>query len=379
MNKKLHIVFVTNNYKPYSGGVVSSIDSFTQELFIQGHKVTIITLDFLGQSLDDDPPYVLRIFSPVRFYYKGNPLAVPWRPDSTLFTIIKKLNPDIIHTHHPFLLGISALKTGKKLNIPVIFTYHTRYEHYLHYLPMPSAISRPIVQRFAFSYCNEVAGIIAPSASTKIFLEGCAIKSPIHVIPSGILPLFLQPSFQPRKINMPFKLLTVSRFTKEKNIPFLLDVIANLRTRAINLKLIGYGPELEYLQHYAYQTLNLSKELVHFIIRPPKHEIAAHYLQSDLFIFASQTETQGLVLAEAMANGLPIIALNGPGQTDIVRHGKNGFLIENVEEMTKKIQEIMQNPALHTKLQKSAWETGQEFSAATMTEKLINVYQTLLS
>ena len=228
MQKPLRIAIVTNNYTPYSGGVVSSILTLTAELQKAGHEVFIITLDFLGKQ-HDDPAWVIRIPSLMRFKYHKNPMAIPLFPRHKLEEIIKKIQPDVIHTQHPFLLGKIALKVAKKYGIPIFFTYHSMYEKYAeHYIPLPGWMTKKPVAQRVISFCKKVDGIIAPVPNIKQHLENYKVARPIQVIPSGLQPVFFQQSVQlkSRDKQAPFHLLLVSRFNKEKNIPFLLDVFS---------------------------------------------------------------------------------------------------------------------------------------------------------
>lgn len=371
--KLLKIAIVTNNYKPYSGGVVSSIDSFVNELRALGHNVIIITLDFLGQG-EAFKQGVFRIKCPIRFRYKNNHMAVPWRPDAIVHEILKEFSPNIIHSQHPFLLGLSALKASKKLNIPLIFTYHTQYEKYLHYVPLPKIFTYPVVRNLAINYCRQSSGIISPSNSIYQYLIANNINKPIQIIPSGILPIFLSDKFELKKKKKTFNILMVSRFVKEKNIYFLLDVFSKLNQEQFIFTLVGYGNELQNLKNYAYNFLNLSQDKVKFIEKPDKNLIAFFYKEADVFIFSSFTETQGLVLAEAMAAGTPVIALDAPGACDLIQNNKNGFLITTKEEMVNKIYLLAENDSLHGDMQQNAWITGNQYSSKNMTKKLIDFY-----
>ena len=371
--KKIKIVIITNNYKPYNGGVVSSIETFSQELIRFGHEVFIITLDFATNQIDHD--YVIRLNCPIKFRYKKYPIAIPWRYDHQIIELIKKINPNIIHSQHPFFLGVSALKASKKLNIPIIFTYHSMYEQYAHNVPIPTLITEPIIKKFALEYCNKVDHVISPTESTKNFLLRNGIKNNITIIPSGINNLFLSKDYKRDNSNQ-IKLLSVSRFTKEKNIPFLLNVFSKLDNNFI-LDLVGHGIELENLKNYAFNILKIEKNRLNFIINPEKTEIAKFYRNSDIFIFASTSETQGLVLAESMAGGLPVIALNAPGSSDIIINNYNGFLTENQVDMLEKIKTLISNSELKNKMHFNAWQTGQRYSIQEAGQKLLNCYEKL--
>lgn len=380
--KRLNIAIITNNYWPYSGGVVSSIDSFVNELHKQEHKAFIITLDFVGGT-KNDPYYVIRIPSLFRFFYKKNHMAIPTEKARKLETIIKALKPDIIHLQHPFYLCKPAVKIAKDLNIPVIFTYHTIYEKYLHYLPVPQFISRPIVKRIVMSFCKSVDCIIAPSNYIKNYLENNNVNTKIEKIPSGILPIFIKDKvYEIEKTEKKeFNLIFVSRFVKEKNIEFLLRMFAKLIAKYpdknFKLTLAGYGSEYERIKKLAYKKLKLINH-VYFIYRPRKEEIADLYTQSDAFIFSSDSDTQGLVLAEAMGCGCPVIALDGPGQRDIIKDNVNGFLCNFESEMIERIILLQSDKDLHYRLRVGALESAKEYHPNVTTSKLIDLYKTLI-
>ncbi|MGC2310034.1 MAG: glycosyltransferase, partial [Candidatus Babeliaceae bacterium] len=224
----MNILMVTNNYTPYSGGVVSSICATTQALQEQGHTVHIATLDFGTQ--ENDAYFVHRLYCPLKFWYYKNPVAVPWRAQAQLEVLVRTLKPALIHSHHPFLLGIAAVHVAKKYAIPIIFTHHTLYDEYSHYLPLPTFLLKPFINYVVTKYCQNVDGIIAPSSFVKNRLVHHQIQKSIAVIPSGILPLFYPGIFAPKNSikNRKITLLTISRFMPAKNITFLLDMFAYL-------------------------------------------------------------------------------------------------------------------------------------------------------
>lgn len=378
----MRIVFITNNYTPYSGGVVSSINASVDALRKSGHEVFIITLDFLGAQ-HNDPPYVLRIPCLLKFTYNKNPLAVSWRPYHHMMRMIQTLKPDILHTHHPFYLGSTALKIAQKLSLPIVFTYHTMYEGYTHYVPLPQWFTRYITTKEVITFCGDVHGIIAPSAFIRQHVQSHNIQTPTVVIPSGLQELFLAPvdalKVHKNGTMQAFQLLYVGRFTKEKNIPFILDVMHMLRTYTnFHLKLVGYGVEYDNLRAYAHHTLKLSEDVVQFIHKPTKQELLEHYGQADLFLFSSFLDTQGLVLAEAMACGTPVLAVHGPGQQDIVQNGYNGFLVKDRRDMAEKIAVIACNQSLHNQLRYGAFETSKKYHPQIVAESLISFYEKIL-
>lgn len=374
----MRIALVTNNYTPYSGGVVSSINAYAQQLIARGHTLLIITLDFLGDA-HHDAPYVKRVASITHFIYKKNPMAVPWRPDATVLSYLQEFQPDVVHVHHPFLLGQSALYAARTLGVPLVFTYHTLYEHYSHYIPFYQPWVKAIVIHKTMQFCGLVDHIIAPSNAVRDYLLGQGITTPITVLPSPVQPeFFCTDAHMPKQSHKPFRLLVVSRLVQEKNITAALDVVAQLAPGSFELTIVGYGEQEQALRDYAYTTLHLSDRQVRFVIRPPHQELIRLYQESDLFLFTSVTDTQGLVLAESMAGGTPVVALDGPGQRDIVQNGVNGFIEPSLETMISHIQALANDMHMYKKLRGGAYATAQKYRPETVAESLLAIYAQIM-
>jgi 1,2-diacylglycerol 3-alpha-glucosyltransferase len=364
----MRIVFITNNYTPYSGGVVSSINATVDALHNAGHEVFIITLDFLGKEHKNDPYFVYRIPSLLRFKYNKNYCAIPWRPHHHMLRIIRQLKPDILHTHHPFYLGTIALKIAQQLSIPIVFTYHSVYTAYTHYIPLPQWFTRYLVTRKLIRFCRAVQGIIAPSNAIKVHIQAQGIQTFTTVIPSALQELFIAQKPSLHTPAQPFQLLCVGR---------LMGMVRDQHN--IHLTLVGYGAEYDNLQAYAYQTLGLSYECVQFIHKPCKESLLTYYQHADLFLFPSYTDTQGIVLAESMSCGIPVLAVHGPGQEDIIINGYNGFLVKDKNEMVQKINTIMHDQQLYAHLQNGAFETSKQYYPAVVSKKLIDFYAYILA
>ncbi len=376
MNKLLKILFITNNYTPYSGGLVTSIQASVAQLQSLGHQPMIATLDFLGDA-HQDPEYVYRLQCPIKFKYNTNYMAVPWRATEQLVDLVQRVRPDIVHLHHPFLLGIAGLHAARRNNVPVVFTYHTRYEKYAHYVPLIGQMAAPLIVHRVKRFCNQVDGIIAPSAGVKDELINWQIDVPIAVIPSGLRSQFLECKRDFRDSHSgPFRLLYVGRLTQEKNILFLFDLYAKLPAGKYSLSLVGYGAKALEYKMYAYQTLGLDHEMVQFIESP--NNLVDYYAHADLFLFPSTTDTQGIVLAESLSQGLPIVALPGYGQEDSIIHGKNGYICHSEREMIEHIERIAADGQLHARLQQGAVASSARYAPVEVIHQLIRFYHEIL-
>ena len=372
----MRIVFITNNYTPYSGGVVSSINVTVEQLRANGHEVFVVTLNFLDDN-HTDPEWVFRVPCPIRFTYKTNPMAVPFRAHKNVLRLLDMLKPDIVHVHHPFLLGVAGYKAAQAIGIPIIFTYHTMYEKYAHYVPLPAMFTQPVIKKLAIDFCKKVQGIVVPSGGIYSFLRESGVQTPMRVIPSGIQECFFtQPTVGDRANR--FQLLLVSRFQKEKNIPFVLDVFSKLDSARYSLTLVGYGAEYDALRAYAYESLGLNSDDVQFVVRPSRDELVDLYQRAHLFLFPSQTDTQGLVLVEAMAAGTPVVALDGPGQRDCVANGYNGFIVSDCKRMVEVIRQLGSNVDLYEELCVGARVTARCYAPIQTASQLFSFYQSYL-
>jgi 1,2-diacylglycerol 3-alpha-glucosyltransferase len=383
LTRQMKIAFVTNNYTPYSGGVVSSVRSFAYELKRQGHEVVIITLDFIPHHIDRDEVTVVRVPCYGRFTYRTNPMAIPYRATRFLRTYLASFNPDIIHSQHPFLLGNAALAAARSLDIPVVFTYHTVYEDYAYYLPyIPRFASRWLVKALVVAYCKKVQLIITPSKTIQDHLEHQKIQTPMRFICSGLQQAFVNEQSPDKRSSTAqyCKLLVVSRFVPEKNIKAALDLYVLLEQRCPGrffMQLIGFGPELNNLQDYAYRVLKFSQDQVTFVHKPDKACIAQAYRDADLFLFTSLTDVQPLALVESFAAATPIVALTGSGRA-VIEHGFNGFVTDSLDGMALYVLKLADDDALRRSFQINAFATAQRFTPMATTTQLLETYQALI-
>ena len=287
---------------------------------------------------------------------------------------IHAFRPDIVHSHHPFLLGDTALRVAATRNIPVVFTHHTLYEEYTHYVPGDS----PRLKRFAVElttgYCNLCNTVIAPSGSIAQLLRQRGVTVLIEAIPTGVdVDLFAAGDGAAARAAMQippdaFVVGHVGRLAPEKNLGFLTDAVAQflLTNERAHFLIAGGGPlKQEILEKFAAFKLGSRVHLAGVLERKA---LAGIYRAMDVFTFASLTETQGMVLTEAMAAGVPVVAVDAPGVREVVQDRVNGRLLPH-EDAPQFIDALAWVTGLDSteqqRLIKDAYCTAQEFSIAT--------------
>ncbi|CCO07104.1 glycosyltransferase family 4 protein [Desulforamulus hydrothermalis] len=375
----MRIGIFTDSYLPYIGGVVRSIEIFTEELRRLGHEVNIYAPSYPGVAKEKDIFRFPAIPTPT---YKGFYLAVPFAGGLERFLSVNR--PDVIHVHSPFLLGRLGAKIARKLGVPLIFTFHTLYDQYTHYVPFARELSKGITRKICVDFCNRCDLVITPTENISRHIRSMGVTSPIKCLPTGIqLSEFadldknwLRQTFALEEQTI---LLSVGRAGKEKNISFLLDCFAQICRRHSNVTLIlvGDGPELENLKSYA-QNLGLTDKVI-FTGKLAREKLVKVYGGADLFVFASMTETQGIVIAEAKAAGLPVVAVNAYGVSDMVVDGEDGYLVRPaIESFVNKVNFLIENKALRKKMGNQALLNAQALSSRKCAEKLVAYYESLL-
>lgn len=379
----MKIAMMTNNYKPFVSGVAISVERLTESLRKCGHQVVVFAPEYAGQKEEVD---VVRYKSLLKGVAGG--FSIPNSLDSEIEKQFKREKFDLIHVHHPMMIGHTAQYLSKKYNLPLVFTYHTRYEQYLHYVGLSSL--KKAIPAYITKYMKKCDMVFAPTPLMKEYLEQIqenqTEKTAVRVLPTG-LP---EDSFIPNKVktdklrkqllgNNQYLFCTVARLAKEKNLDFLLRSMKHFQeiyNSKFKLILIGEGPERKTLEKLTEQ-LGLV-ENVKFLGTVFNAEIKNYCAASDLFLFPSLTETQGIVLLEAMAVGTPVIALRATGTEDIVINGKNGYMTEVSEiEFAEKIQEVLDNKEMNL-LRVGAGETAENYRCERIAEEAIKNYKEVL-
>lgn len=379
----MRIGMFSDSYKPYTSGVVTSIVSFKEELTKLGHEIFVFAPSYPQETEEEN---VFRFFSFPAPTKKDFSLAFPVYPGMNL--LLKRLNLDIIHVHSPFTMGRVGHHYARKFRLPLVFTFHTRYDQYVHYVPLPQSIVRDITIKYARSFCNHCDQVIVPTKEIEKIVESFDVNTPISVIPTGVqLNKFItgDKNWLRKRYDIPADnkiLLFVGRLCREKNLFFLLESfkIVKEKNPQVSLVLTASGPIEEELKSFTTELgLDLHKDVI-FTGAVPFEHLKNVYHSADLFVFASLTETQGLVLLEAMASGLPVVAVRASGVQDMVDHGVDGLLCsEDQNELADNIIKILQDRVLYNYLKTNTARKAKLLSSENMAIKLQGVYEELIA
>lgn len=378
----MRIGFFSDSYRPYTSGVVRSIDLFTREFKERGHEVYIFA-----------PDYPLNRYRKEESVFRFASLPAPTMPDFAipiplsvqLGATIRRVNLEIIHVHSPFLLGRLGAAAARQHGLPLVFTFHTLYEHYAHYLPVAQQAIKLMAQAVARDFCNRCDLVIAPSHPVESYLDEIGVNVSVTVIPTGndleelkeADPGWLRKNYRisPRAR----VLLFVGRLGKEKNVDLLLQAFYLTQQAIPELALViaGSGPQLEHLRSVSV-TLGLDRKII-FTGLLPRNRLIHCYAGADLFVFPSITETQGLVIGEAKSAGLPVVAINASGSAEMVAHGVDGLLTEkSPQEFAAAIVRLLQDRTLYEEMSRRAALSAAALSSGSSAEKMLDCYAELL-
>ncbi|MGI6493136.1 MAG: glycosyltransferase family 4 protein [Pelotomaculum sp.] len=373
----MKIGIFTDSYLPYTSGVVRSIETFKEELTNLGHEVYIFAPRYKKNCQKES-----RVFRFASIPSLTNPdfaLAVPF--SLHLKPIIKDLKLDLIHVHSPFLLGWVGARYARKEGIPLVFTYHTLYEEYVHYIPLSGTLKKDIVQRLSRDFCNHCDMVIVPTAIIGSYLRKIGVTTKLRKVPTGIKTDRFR-NGDSKWLRQLFNispqdniLLFVGRLGQEKNIGLLLESFRLVKNERKNTKLVlvGGGPQEEELRSQA-ESLGIGDSVFFTGILSPE-EVTNCYAGSDIFVFSSMTETQGLVIAEAKAAGLPVVAVGANGVTEMVEDGIDGYLTgPDPGELAECICYLLKHDGIRREMGNKAREYADNLSAANCTRQLLNCY-----
>lgn len=378
----MNILMVSDVYFPRVNGVSTSIMTLRRELKALGHKVTLVAPAYnMGEPAEDD---IVRI--------SGRPVLMD--PEDRLMSTSKlKALPqllaqesfDLIHIHTPFLAHYTGLSLGKAFNIPCVETYHTFFEEYLyHYVPfLPKPLMRYVARHFSRRQCAQVDGLVLPSIAMDEALTRYGVQAFSKIIPTGIeLSDFSHcdpAGFRQKHGIAPDRpvVVYVGRVAFEKNIEFLLLMLAQLRHTLPDVLLIiaGEGPAEGKLRKTV-EGLNLATNVLFVGYLERSTELPACYCAGNAFVFASRTETQGLVLLEAMALGVPVVSTAVMGTRDILAAGRGCRVAEdNPVAFAATLREVLTDHELRARLGAEARQHALDWSAPKMAQQMLAFYQ----
>lgn len=379
----MNILFMTNTYLPHVGGVAHSVAAFEAEYRRRGHEVLVIAPEFPGHT--DSTPHVIRV--PAIQHFNGSDFSFPVPVPGLLQSALHEFRPDIVHSHHPFLLGATAARIARARQIPLVFTNHTLYEHYTHYIGNETNMLARFITTLTVGYSNLCHAVIAPSQSVAQILRDRGVETHISVIPTGI-DTHAFAHGDGAALRREFQIPTdayvvghVGRLAPEKNLPFLAHAVAKyLRQHPhAHFLVVGSGPSDEEIRNIF--ALEQVAERLHMAGVCQEQRLIDAYHAMDSFAFASQSETQGLVLAEAMAAGLPVVALDGPGVREVVVDTINGRLLaaESADDFAAALAWVSGQETLERRnLQAGALRTARKLSMLRTADKALRLYGALI-
>ena len=383
----MNILFISDVFFPRVNGVSTSINTFATELRALGHQVTLIAPSYTDEDKQEE--WIVRVPSH-KIYFDPEDRLMNFGKLKALLPWIRDKHFDVIHIHTPFTAHYIGIHFGKKLDIPVVETYHTFFEDYLHhYLPfIPQFISRKLARTISRRQCNAVDGIVSPSKPMLDVLKQYGIKTPAEVVATGLDDSSFAnvdgehfrmshdiPLTQPM-------LLFVGRVAHEKNIGFLLEMHVELIKNHPDALLVitGEGPAEESIKQ-SIEKLGISNKVRMIGYLDRGHELIACYKAADIFVFASKSETQGLVLLEAMAQGTAVVAIAELGTKSILIEGE-GVLIaqDDINDFADKVSALLSDAPKRQMIgEKGRQYAKEKWGAGVLAKKVAKFYKSTIN
>ncbi len=384
----MRIGLFTDTYPPYINGVSTSVCMLKHALEKKGHQVFVVTVnnDSLKYKFEEDNTVIRIPGIPIGIYDYRLTGVYPLRATN----IIKKWNLDVIHSHTEFGVGTFARIIAKQLDIPLVHTYHTMYEDYVHYITHGyfDKSSKKIVEYLTLFYCDKTANeLIVPTKKTyDLFKEKYEVDRNVHIIPTGIeIERFYKEKVDNKKVTKlkkdlmllkdDFTIVFVGRIASEKNVVFLIESHKELVKKYDNIKLIiiGDGPDMEEYKNLV-KKYKLTDNII-FTGKVPWEEVPCYYQLADVFATASTTETQGLTVIEAMAGGVAPLCIDDESFRNVVVDDLNGRIFKNKKEYIKDVLELYDNSTKLDNLSKQARLNAERHSSKYYAEGVLDVYE----
>ncbi len=382
----MNICHFTNTFLPHVGGVARAVQTLLEEQREAGHRVLVVAPEFAeGEAPARIERHVVRIAAFTHFNDSDFSVSLPLA--AALEERLADFPADLVHAHHPFLLGDTALREAANRDVPVIFTHHTFYEHYIHYLPVRSEAAGEFAADVATRFAQRCAAVVAPSRSVRDLILSRGVSVPVHVIPTGIDTRLLATGDGARargSLGLPADVPVIGhlgRLAGEKNLRYLATALG-LALRAwpeARGLIVGDGPARAEMEDVL-SSLGVRPRVV-FAGKLGGRRLRDACAAMDLFAFASLSETQGLVLAEVMAAGVPVVALDASGVREIVRDGKNGRLLAadaSEEVFARVLVNALRRVATRLRWAEAARRTAATFDRGRTTRRLVALYASVV-
>lgn len=383
----MKICHFTNTFLPHVGGVARAVQTLLEDQRRARQRVLVVAPEFeSGKVAATIERSVVR--TPALTNFNASEFSVSLPFGTAFAERLAGFRADIIHAHHPFLLGDSALREAASRQVPVVFTHHTLYEHYTHYLPIESEAAGEFAAEVATRFANRCAAVLAPSQSVKELICSRGVTVPVHVMPTGIDTRKLATGRGERarqRWRLPARALVLGhlgRLAAEKNLDYLADALVRTLRREprAHVLIVGDGPARANMEA-TFRSAGVAARVTFSgkLTGAPLRDACA---AMDVFAFASLSETQGLVLAEAMATGAPVVALDAPGVRDVVRDRHNGRLLPAAapaETFARALTAVLQRPALLRAWSAQALATARELDRRHTSARLLALYADVIA
>lgn len=375
----MKILITTDCYTPMINGVVTSILNLETQLRRLGHEVKILCPSENFHCCESENVYRIGSVGVGKIYCGAR---AAFRISQNNLQKLIDWCPDIIHSQSEFTSFIMAKRIAAEVNCPLVHTYHTVYENYTHYFSPSITLGRKAVVMMTKRILHNTEAVIAPSSKIKKMLKNYGVEQPIKVIPTGLrlnqfsedIPVSTIDELK-AELGIPLKsrvLITVGRAAKEKNIDELIRYFKRLDMENTVLVIVGGGPYLDTLKELAFAE-NISDKVIFTGAVGPEN-IAAYYRLGDIFLSASQSETQGLTYIEALASGLPAVCRRDDCLNGVITDGKNGGQYTSFEEFSELIGTFLVNDELYKNMSENAVSTAQRYSAEKFAKDVETVY-----
>lgn len=376
----MRIGFFTDTYTPQINGVVTSIQLFKKALEERGHDVYVFAPT---PDQFDDGDDTVRFKSMPFVFQPEMRLAIPLSMEAA--RLVDEVELDIIHSHDPFSIGLFGLVVARRHKIPYVHTYHTLYPEYVHYV-WDTRFTQRMAERLSKDFCQMCDAIVAPSTKIESYLHEWGVTTDIEIIATGIDtgrwsaadPALVEALRTRLGIEPQDKIaLFVGRLGSEKNVEFLIRALWHSHTPELKLVIGGDGPERQALENLA-ENLGLSDRVL-FAGYLENGDVSAAYHLADFFAFASTSETQGLVIGEALASGLPVVTVEDPAVQDFVTDGETGLVVHAMpEQFARAMDRLAADPGLVETMGRTALERSIGFSIEHQAELLEELYEQAL-